>query len=559
MRLLRILIAATVALHAQDLITGENIRAHIRFLASDLLEGRGVGTRGGELATNYIASQLAIAGAKPAGDNGTYFQKVELVGVEPRPDAQLGATKGGDSLFLKWSTGFVGNTMQQKARAEFDAEAVFVGHGITAPEFDWNDYKGVDLKGKVAVLFTNEPPSEDPKFFGGRALTYYGRWTYKYEEVLRQGAIACVLIHTTPTAGYGWEVVKSSWGKEDPQVKLAPGAAALAFAGWVSRAGGEKLLALAGHTVDDLLKKADQKGFEPIPLGIRIRGTVPAKVRQIQAANVAAIIPGSDPALSKEAIVFSAHWDHLGIGDPVNGDKIYNGAVDNASGCAVLIEIARAWAGLRNRPKRSAIFVAVTAEESGLRGAEVYAAHPAIPIGKTALNLNFDSFFPFGRVKDVVVNGAERTSVFAGKQASRPAKVFGVNAASLPMPWPSLRSTSASAASTPTPPPLVSMHNRSPRHGRAWASVSAASNSASSVSTRSMPARRTTASNTASEPANAPVWEAAALALSGARPAFTTITGLFLAAARAADMNLGPDLTDSAYMRMARVLASLAR
>ncbi|HEU0119405.1 MAG TPA: M28 family peptidase [Bryobacteraceae bacterium] len=412
MRLLVCVLSTVLGLCAQEAITGERIRAHIRFLASDLLEGRGVGTRGGELATNYIASQLAVAGAKPAGDNGTYFQKVELVGVEPQPSSTLGATKGGQSVSFAWSTEFVGNTMQQKTQAAFDAEAVFVGHGITAPEFDWNDYKGADLKGKVAVLFTNEPPSEDAKFFGGRALTYYGRWTYKYEEVLRQGAIACVLIHTTPTAGYGWEVVKSSWGKEDPQVKLGPGQDALAFAGWVSRAAGEKLLGLAGHTVDDLLKKADQRGFQPIPLGIRIRGTVPAKVRSIQAANVAAIVPGSDPVLSKEAVVFSAHWDHLGIGPAVNGDSIYNGAVDNASGCAVLIEIARAWADLRNRPKRSAIFVAVTAEESGLRGAEVYAARPVIPVGKTALNLNFDSFFPFGRVKDVVVNGAERTSVF---------------------------------------------------------------------------------------------------------------------------------------------------
>jgi Zn-dependent M28 family amino/carboxypeptidase len=412
MQLLWSLLIAAVTLSAQDAIAGENLRAHIRFLASDLLEGRGVGTRGGELATNYIASQLAIAGAKPAGDNGTYFQKVELVGVEPQPSAELSASKGGNTVKFDWSTGFVGNTMQQKPRADFDAEAVFVGHGITAPEFNWNDYKGVDLKGKVAVLFTNEPPSEDPKFFGGRALTYYGRWTYKYEEVLRQGAIACVLIHTSPTAGYGWEVVKSSWGKEDPQVKLAPGTEALAFAGWVSHASGEKLLALAGQTVDDLLKKANERGFQAFPLGIRIRGAVPAKIRQIQAANVAAIVTGSDPVLSKEAVVFTAHWDHLGIGEPVNGDRIYNGAVDNASGCAVLIEIARAWAGLRNRPKRSAIFLAVTAEESGLRGAEVYAAHPIVPVGKTALNLNFDSFFPFGRVKDVVVNGAERTSIF---------------------------------------------------------------------------------------------------------------------------------------------------
>ena len=412
MRLVLALVSVAAALTAQDAITGENIRAHIRFLASDLLEGRGVGTRGGELATQYIASQLAIAGAKPAGDNGTYFQRVDLVGVEPQTTARLGASKGGQTVSFTWAADFVGNTMQQKPVAEFDGEAVFVGHGITAPEFDWNDYKGVDLKGKVAVLFTNEPPSEDPKFFGGKALTYYGRWTYKYEEVRRQGAIACVLIHTSPTAGYGWEVVKSSWGKEDPQVKLAAGAEALAFAGWVSKAAGEKLVGMAGYTVDDLLKKADQRGFTPIPLGIRIRGAVPTKIRQIQTANVAAMIPGSDPVLSKEAVVFSAHWDHLGIGDPVNGDRIYNGAVDNASGCAVLIEIARAWGQLKNRPKRSAIFVAVTAEESGLRGADVYASKPVIPVGKTALNLNFDSFFPFGRVRDVVVNGAERTSVF---------------------------------------------------------------------------------------------------------------------------------------------------
>jgi Zn-dependent M28 family amino/carboxypeptidase len=412
-RLFFLLLAGVCALPGQDSITGDRIRAHIRFLASDLLEGRGVGTRGGELATNYIASQLAVAGARPAGDNGTYLQRVDLVGVEPQPSAQLSAAgAGGAPVSFAWSTDFVGNTMRQQDGASFDAEAVFVGHGITAPEFEWNDYRGVDLKGKVAVLFTNEPPSEDPKFFGGKALTYYGRWTYKYEEVLRQGAVACVLIHTTPTAGYGWEVVRNSWGKEDPQVKLAAGAEALAFAGWVSRAAGDKLLALAGHTVDDLLKRADQRGFTPIPLGIRIRGKIPAKIRPIQTANVAAIIPGSDPVLSKEAVVFSAHWDHLGIGTPVNGDKIYNGAVDNASGCAVLIEIARAWASLRNRPKRSAIFVAVTAEESGLRGAEVYAGRPIIPVGKTALNLNFDSFFPFGRVRDVVVNGAERTTVF---------------------------------------------------------------------------------------------------------------------------------------------------
>jgi Zn-dependent M28 family amino/carboxypeptidase len=405
------LLALAGALAAQDALNGDRLRAHIRFLASDLLEGRGVGTRGGELTTAYIASQFALAGAKPAGDNGTYFQKVELVGVEPQPDAKLGASKDGRTLDFAWATEFVGNTMRQKDAVEFDAEAVFVGHGITAPEYKWDDYKGVDLKGKIAVLFTNEPTA-DPNLFQGKALTYYGRWTYKYEEVLRQGAIACVLIHTTPTAGYGWEVVRSSWGKEDPQVRLAPGESALAFAGWISKPAGEKLMALAGQNVDDLLARASRPDFQPIPLGLRLRGRIPAKLRDIKAANVAAIVEGSDPALKNEAVVFSAHWDHLGIGNPVRGDAIYNGAVDNASGCAILIEMARAWAALRNRPRRSALFVAVTAEESGLRGAQFYAARPVIPMGKTALNLNFDSFYPFGRTKDVVVNGAERTTIF---------------------------------------------------------------------------------------------------------------------------------------------------
>ncbi|MBM3783457.1 MAG: M28 family peptidase [Acidobacteria bacterium] len=411
MRLFPAVCLFTASLSAQDSITSERIRAHVKFLASDLLEGRGVGTRGGDLTTEYIASQFAVAGLKPAGDNGTYFQRVDLVGVEPQTNSFLGATNGKQDLAFPWMTGFVGNTMRQQSTS-FDAEAVFVGHGITAPEFQWNDYKDADLKGKIAVLFTNEPQSEDPGFFGGRALTYYGRWTYKYEEVLRQGAAGVVIIHTTPTAGYGWEVVKSSWSKEDPQVKLDGGEGALAFAGWISRQSGDELMNLAGQSVDDLLKKSAERDFRPIPLNLRIRGRVEAKVRNIRAANVAGIVPGSDPALAKQAVVFSAHWDHLGVGIPVNGDSIYNGAVDNASGCGLLIELARAWAGLNNRPRRSALFVAVTAEESGLRGAQFYAAKPYVPMGQTALNLNFDSFFPFGKVRDVVVNGAERTSVF---------------------------------------------------------------------------------------------------------------------------------------------------
>ncbi len=220
-------------------ISGQRIRAHVKFLASDLLEGRGVGARGGDLAAEYIAAQLALAGAKPAGDDGTYFQNLTLVGAEPQPSTSLSA----GSIPFRWLDDFVGVTLSQKQDAAFDAEAVFVGHGISAPEYQWDDYAGVDVRGKVVVLFTNEPPSDDPKFFTGRALTYYGRWTYKYEEATRRGAIAAIIIHTAPTASYGWDVVRSSWGREDQQVKLAPGEHGLEFAGWVTKDKGDQIAA----------------------------------------------------------------------------------------------------------------------------------------------------------------------------------------------------------------------------------------------------------------------------------------------------------------------------
>ncbi len=381
------------------------------------MEGRGVGVRGGDLATEYIATQLALSGAKPAGDNGTYFQKVPLVGSETKPSSQLSATVKGKTVPFKWAEEFVGTTRRQKPDVDFDAEAVFVGHGIAAPEFNWDDYKGADLQGKVFVMFTNEPPSDDPKFFGGRALTYYGRWTYKYEEAIRKGAVAVLLIHTTPTAGYGWDVVRSSWGKEDPQVKLASGEPSLALAGWLTEKAAAGLLAPTGHTVQQLLDQANSPGFRPIPLNIRFHGKISSTIRDIQTRNVVAIIPGEDPQLKDEAVVFSAHWDHLGIGDPVNGDRIYNGAVDNATGCAVLLEIARAWGALERKPRRSAIFLSVTAEEGGLRGSEYYGRHPFFPASKTALDLNFDAFEPFGRTRNITVSGAERTTVWPTVQS----------------------------------------------------------------------------------------------------------------------------------------------
>lgn len=407
-----IFLAAAVCAAQIQSISGERIRADVKFLASDLLEGRGVAARGGQLATEYIATQFALAGAKPAGDDGTYFQKVPLVGVETEPGAQLSASGGGRTLSLKWSDDFVGADERQQPAANFEAEAVFVGHGIVAPEFQWDDFKGIDVRGKVVVLFTNEPDSTDPKFFGGRALTYYGRWTYKYEEALRKGALAALIIHTTPTAGYGWSVVRNSWGGEQSYVRVQPGGQALAFAGWVTEDAGSRILALAGRSVPELLAASNSRDFRPIPLGVKIAVKLRSKVTAQNTRNVVAMIPGSDPERKSEAVVFSAHWDHLGIGTPVAGDAIYNGAVDNASGCAMLLEIARAWAGLEQKPRRTAIFVSVTAEEDGLRGSEYYAAHPAVPGAKTAVDLNLDGLFAFGRSTSVVVTGAERTTLW---------------------------------------------------------------------------------------------------------------------------------------------------
>src|SRR5579864_3221791 len=318
---LLLLAAAATFAQISDL-SGERVRAHVKFLASDLLEGRGVGTRGEKLATEYIATQFALIGAKPAGDQGTYFQRVPMVGATTDASATLSAAGSNKTVSFRWLDDFVGVSELQEPNDQFEAEAVFVGHGITAPEFQWDDFKGVDVKGKVLLLFTNEPPSEDPKFFGGRALTYYGRWTYKYEEAARRGAKAVFIIHTTPTAGYGYQVPRNSVGKENPQLKLAPGEPALAFAGWMTTDASQKLLAMAGKSVEELLKASESRDFHPIPLGIRVRGNMPTKVRSIESKNVAAMIPGSDPALVQQLVVFTAHWDHLGISTPVDGDSI---------------------------------------------------------------------------------------------------------------------------------------------------------------------------------------------------------------------------------------------
>jgi Zn-dependent M28 family amino/carboxypeptidase len=397
----------------QPAIFVDRIRADVKYLASDELEGRGVGSRGEELAVEYIARQFEKAGLKPAGDRDTFFQAVPLVMVTTGPKATLAFVKGDKATDFKIEDDFAGVSQTQQSE-DFDAEAIFLGHGITAPEFGWDDYQGVDVKGKVVVVFTNEPPSDDPKFFGGKALTYYGRWTYKYEEATRRGAKAVLIIHTTETAGYPYSVVKKVKGA---QIQRTPGSPALAFAGWLSSRAGDELLASVGLTVDEALKKADTRGFRAIPLGVRIRGHIPTTAQKLVSRNVIGLVEGSDPALKSEAVLFTAHWDHLGAGKSAVGtSNIYNGALDNATGSAVLLEMARLWAGQKPRPRRSALFLATTAEESGLLGATFYAAHPAIPLGKTALNLNFDTVMPLGVPESVIVSGAERTTAWPAVQ-----------------------------------------------------------------------------------------------------------------------------------------------
>ena len=421
-RLLLLLVAASLAsaLSGEEAdsapeISAARIKADVAYLSSDRLEGRGPGTRGEFLATEYLADEFKKAGLKPIGERGTYFQPIPLMRVVTSPKSTLRAVKGETQLNIPCEEGFSGTSQTQKELEEFDAEAIFMGHGITAPEFDWDDYKGVDVKGKIVVLFTNEPPSDDPKFFGGTALTYYGRWTYKFEEAARRGAKACFIIHTPETAGYPYSVVRPLDGA---QLKREPGQPALAFASWLTSTAGEKLLNLSGRTVEGALKEANTKGFKPYSLGVNLTGNIQTRVEKIVSNNVVGMVEGSDPTLKSEAVVFTAHWDHLGVGRAVLGDAIYNGAADNATGCGLLLELARAWSAQSPRPKRSAIFLAVTAEEKGLLGSKFYAQNPLVPLGKTALNLNFDMILPLGVPESIVVTGAERTTAWPAVKAA---------------------------------------------------------------------------------------------------------------------------------------------
>ncbi len=393
-------------------IDPEKIRAHDRFLSSDLLEGRGPGKRGGQLAAEYIATQLALAGAKPAGENGTYFQAVPLMAVHTDVDKTnftfVPAT--GEPIPLKYGEDYVTKDQTGAPSVDLDAPIVFVGYGINAPEYQWNDFAGLDVKGKILLAIVNEPPSTDEEFFKGKALTYYGRWTYKFEEAARRGAAGVMVIHRTDLASYGWEVVRNSESTETSYLRNDP-LSVLKAAGWIQLSVAQKLFAAAGMNADQMIQAAGKRGFKAIELPVHLKAHIVSKVRNYDSANVIAMVPGADPSPGNN-VLYTAHYDHLGIDPNAPGDKIYNGAVDNGTGCAILLELARAYATAKIPPPRNVYFASVTAEEQGLLGSKYLGMHPPEPIGDLSLDLNFDELLPIGLPTSVHVNGSERTSFY---------------------------------------------------------------------------------------------------------------------------------------------------
>lgn len=413
-------------------ISPARISAHVRFLSLDLLEGRGPGTRGGQLAAEYIATQFAVAGLQPAGDNGTYFQDVPLYAVHTDEQKTKFAfvPTNGQPIDLAYSSQIVSKDETGQPEADFDAPIVFVGYGIDAPEYKWNDYQGVDIKGKIALVIVNEPPSNDDKFFNGKALTYYGRWTYKYEEASRRGAVGVLVIHRTDLASYGWEVVRNSQAIEKSYLQGDP-SATLRSAAWIQHDVAQKLLTMAGlGDLDEVIDKAGKPGFHAIELPVKLQGHVESRVRRYDSTNVIGRVAGQSSA--GQAVLFSAHYDHLGIDPDAKGDNIYNGAADNATGCGILMEQARAFAQSSVKPPHDVYFASVTAEEQGLLGSQYLGMHPPVPSGEISLDLNFDMVMPIGIPLSVTIGGADRMDFWPTVQ--KVAKAF--NLALLPDPNP---------------------------------------------------------------------------------------------------------------------------
>jgi Zn-dependent M28 family amino/carboxypeptidase len=397
-------------------IDQQAILDRIKVISADEYEGRAPGSKGEELTVKYLEDEFKKLGLKPGNPDGTYVQNVPLVGITGAEAQPLRVSQRGKAQTFKWKDDVVAWTKHVADSASIEnSELVFVGYGVTAPEFNWDDYKNLDLKGKTIVMLVNDPPVPgadgklDPKTFGGEAMTYYGRWTYKYEEAARRGAAGALIVHETAPAGYPFPVVQGFLGERFDLVTPDKNMGRSAIEGWLSLDAAKKVLAMAGQDFDALKKQAVTREFKPVPLGLTASLGVKNTLRTIDSRNVLAKLEGSDAQLKDQYVVYSAHWDHLGIGDPVPGDstndKIYNGALDNASGVAGLLEIARAYTQVQRQPKRSVLFLMVTAEEQGLLGSEYYSVAPLYPLAKTVANINLDGINQWGRTKDITVIG----------------------------------------------------------------------------------------------------------------------------------------------------------
>lgn len=396
---------------AADSINGDSMLQHIRALASDEFEGRAPASKGEELTVKYLVDQFKQLGLEPGNPDGSWFQDVPMIGVAS--SSKMALTQNGKRTELVFPQDIVGWAPKLQERVEVhDSEIVFVGYGVEAPEYGWDDFKGADLKGKTLLMLVNDPAIPDPKdpkkldqtMFKGDAMTYYGRWTYKYEIAAAKGAAAAIIIHEIGPAGYPYFVVINSWGRENFALKDSTEKTP-SFAAWMSLDRAKQTLAAAGQDFDALKQRAISKDFRPIPLGVKFDVTTTNTMREVQSRNVIAKLPGRDPQRKNEYLIYTAHWDHLGRDTRLQGDQIFNGAMDNASGVASMLEVAKAFTKLEPKPPRSVLFLAVTAEEKGLLGSKYYAEHPLYPLRQTLANFNMDGASLFGRRSDLGIVG----------------------------------------------------------------------------------------------------------------------------------------------------------
>ena len=394
-------------------INAEEIDAHLRFLASDLLEGRAPATRGGRITEEYIAAELKTFGVKPGVGDSSYFQRVPIDVVKADPATIRVVASGKANANLRFTDDVVVWPGSATDASSARGELVFIGYGAVAPEYKWDDFKNTDVRGKILLVLVNDPPApaSEPNLFGGRAMTYYGRWTYKYEEAERRGAAGMLIVHTTGPAGYPWHVVVNSNSTEHRLLLRNPAAPApIGVRGWITDSAATALLAQAGLNMAQLRRQAESREFRPVSTGIIIDASMKNSLQHMSANNVIGVVRGIDPKVRDEYVAYSAHWDHFGIGPVVDGDSIYNGAVDNASGVATVLAIAHA-AAEGVKPRRSQLFIFVTAEESGLLGSAYFGEHPTVPASKIIAALNMDVVNVNGRVRDLSVMGDNKSSL----------------------------------------------------------------------------------------------------------------------------------------------------